>query len=268
MLAQIADLVTFATVWEHSQGELNPLGALVRDGALLILGPEHVGPAAAIAAIVLATLKMGLIAFLVRFGDDFGRYRWVVMAVAVVAGAVGATSNVVAYPNAAASLAVVGAYAIVAIRWPRAVPRRPRRRSATVRRGPPRDRRPRSRLVPAMAGRGIRVRARRVSATVEADGRSSRDRIRRIGVARGLDGGTLLRSIAVAGGRRCGLTSSSTPRNAACSVAPSSPPARRSSPRRNGADSGSRTARPPIRPRRRCPPRSRTTCAASSSSID
>lgn len=118
MLAQIADLVTFATVWEHSQGELNPLGALVRDGALLILGPEHVGPAAAIAAIVLATLKMGLIAFLVRFGDDFGRYRWVVMAVAVVAGAVGATSNVVAYPNAAASLAVVGAYAIVAIRWP------------------------------------------------------------------------------------------------------------------------------------------------------
>jgi hypothetical protein len=118
MLAQVADLVTFATVWEHSGGELNPLGGLVRDSALLAMGVGHDDLAAALAAIVLAVLKIGLIAFLVRFAADFGRFRSVVMALASVAGTIGATSNVIAYPNAGASLAVVGALAIVEIRWP------------------------------------------------------------------------------------------------------------------------------------------------------
>lgn len=118
VLAQMADLVTFAVIWEHAQGELNPLGGLVRGAILAALGPTGDGPAVYGAALVLGLMKLGLIGFLLRIAPLLGRYRTIVLVVAAAAGTVGAASNVLAYPNAAVSLAVVALFALVAIRWP------------------------------------------------------------------------------------------------------------------------------------------------------
>lgn len=117
ILAQIADLVTFAAVWEHNHGELNPIGLLVRDASNLVFG-EYSGAGTWIAWLVLSALKLGLLAFLTRVDPLLGRYRRLVMAVGIAAGTLGAASNVIAYPNSAGSLLVVGLFAVVAIRAP------------------------------------------------------------------------------------------------------------------------------------------------------
>jgi hypothetical protein len=122
VLAQAADLVTFAVVWEHAQGELNPLGGLARSAFLAVLTPAMGsgadGTAVVAASVFLMGLKLGLIAFLVRAAPYLGRYRQLVFVVAGAAGTLGCVSNVLAFPNAGASLAIVAMYAVVAARWP------------------------------------------------------------------------------------------------------------------------------------------------------
>jgi hypothetical protein len=117
VLAQCADLVTFAAVWEHSQGELNPLGVLVRDATHTALG-EASGAGISIAWLVLTALKLTLIGYLLRAEPSLGRYRRPVMAVATVAGVIGAASNVLAHPNAGGSLLVLAPLVVIAIRAP------------------------------------------------------------------------------------------------------------------------------------------------------
>jgi hypothetical protein len=122
VLAQTADLVTFAVVWEHAQGELNPLGALARAAFLAAFAPTMGsgadGAAVVAASVLLMGLKVGLIGFLLRAAPHLDRYRPVVLAVATAAGLLGCVSNVVAHPNAGASLVIVAVYALVAIGWP------------------------------------------------------------------------------------------------------------------------------------------------------
>ena len=124
ILAQAADLVTFAAIWENGQllGERNPLAGLAMSAFLGLMGPAvrdiGDGPAVMAASALLMGLKVGLIWYVQRIEPILGRYRRPVLAVALAAGAVGAVSNVVGYGNTATSLAVVAVFAIVAIRWP------------------------------------------------------------------------------------------------------------------------------------------------------
>jgi hypothetical protein len=122
VLAQAADLLTFAAVWEHAQGELNPLGGLAMSAFLAAFAPAMGsaadGAAVLASSVLMMALKLGLIGFLVRTAPYLGRYRRVVLGVAVAAGTLGCASNVVAYPNAGTSLAIVAVYALVAIVWP------------------------------------------------------------------------------------------------------------------------------------------------------
>lgn len=122
VLAQTADLVTFAAVWEHGQGELNPLGGLATSAFLAALAPAMGGDADHAAMLassaLLMGLKLGLIGFLMWVAPNLGRYRRAVLAVAVAAGTLGGISNVIAHPNAGACLAIVAIYAVVAARRP------------------------------------------------------------------------------------------------------------------------------------------------------
>lgn len=122
VLAQAADLLTFAAVWEHAQGELNPLGGLARSAFLAALTPAiglgAEGAAVLASSALLMGLKLGLIGFLLWAAPNLGRYRRVVLLVAAAAGTLGSASNVIAHPNAGASLVVVAVYALVAVRWP------------------------------------------------------------------------------------------------------------------------------------------------------
>jgi hypothetical protein len=117
ILAQAADLVTFAAVWEHSQGELNPIGKLVKDLSHLVFGRDS-GAAVPIAAVVLILLKLGLIAYLIRAEPYLGRYRRAILGVATVTGLLGAGSNILAYENSALSLVLPAILAVVAARAP------------------------------------------------------------------------------------------------------------------------------------------------------
>ncbi|HXG25604.1 MAG TPA: hypothetical protein VNL94_01945 [Candidatus Binatia bacterium] len=116
LLAQIADLVSFTTLWEYGLGEQNPLAHLVLDLSRQAFGAE--GFAGYVATVVLVALKLGLLGYLAFAERHFGRYRRPVLAIAVVAGTVGAASNVFAFGNAGLSLLIVAPYALIAIRWP------------------------------------------------------------------------------------------------------------------------------------------------------
>lgn len=122
MLAQTADLVTFAVNWEHGQGELNPLGGLARSAFLAAFTPALGGGAhdAAVLAtsVVLMGLKLGLIGFILWAAPRLGTYRQLVLVLAAAAGTLGSASNVIAYPNAGACLAIIVIYAVVAARRP------------------------------------------------------------------------------------------------------------------------------------------------------
>ena len=91
VLAQAADLVTFAFVWQGGQGERNPMARVVLDAIHAVLGP---GWGVLAAAAVLLLLKLALIVYLVRVAPYLGRYRAAVLVVAMAAGLVGAASNV------------------------------------------------------------------------------------------------------------------------------------------------------------------------------
>jgi hypothetical protein len=94
VIAQVADMGTFGFVWQLGQGEQNPLGRWMLE-ALLALGPASTSWEAAVAAgLILILAKLALIGFLIGVTPHLGRYRRTVLLVAMVAGSVGATVNV------------------------------------------------------------------------------------------------------------------------------------------------------------------------------
>ncbi|HYN68921.1 MAG TPA: hypothetical protein VEX41_01765 [Candidatus Eisenbacteria bacterium] len=104
VLAQIADLVTFAFIWRSGDAERNPIGRLAMDFSLGLFGSRGVGfddrgyLAVIVAALILFGLKVALIVFLVRVVPYLGRYRRAVLVVAIAVGTLGAVSNVLAFP--------------------------------------------------------------------------------------------------------------------------------------------------------------------------
>ena len=92
VLAQAADLVTFAFVWRGGSGERNPLALAALDAARAVLPPGW-GELAAAAFLLL--LKLALIVYLVRVAPFLGRYRVAVLIIATAVGLLGAASNVV-----------------------------------------------------------------------------------------------------------------------------------------------------------------------------
>ena len=104
VMAQIADLVTFAFIWRSGDGERNPLGRLAMDFSLDLFGSRGYGyddggyPAVILAGLSLLLLKVALIVFLIRVAPYLGRYRRTVLVVAVALGTLGAISNVLAFP--------------------------------------------------------------------------------------------------------------------------------------------------------------------------
>lgn len=93
VFAQIADLVTFALVWNDFQEEMNPLASLVLGTVHAGLADVNAELASWLAAAVLMTLKIALIAYLVWAAPLIGRYRRPVLVVALAAGVLGALSN-------------------------------------------------------------------------------------------------------------------------------------------------------------------------------
>ena len=91
VLAQAADLVTFAFVWRGGSGERNPLALAALQAAETALGPGW-GILAAEGFLLL--LKLALVVYIVRIAPYLGRYRDAVLIVATAAGLIGATSNV------------------------------------------------------------------------------------------------------------------------------------------------------------------------------
>ena len=94
VLAQAADLVTFAFVWRGGGGERNPLAVAVLEAAHTFLGP---GWGILAAAAFLLLLKLTLILYLLQVAPYLGRYRGAVLVVATAAGLVGTTSNVLSF---------------------------------------------------------------------------------------------------------------------------------------------------------------------------
>lgn len=95
LIAQIADLATFGTVWQLGAGERNPLGnwtmqTLFSGG---VVDGGWIWEAAAVAGVLLILAKVGLIGFLIKATPHLGRYAPPVLLAATVVGAVGATAN-------------------------------------------------------------------------------------------------------------------------------------------------------------------------------
>lgn len=104
VLAQVADLVTFAFIWRSGDAERNPLGRLAMDVAQGLLGSRGLGYddrgylAVILAAMLLFGLKVTLIGFLIRIEPHLGPYRRAVLVLAIAAGILGAISNLLAFP--------------------------------------------------------------------------------------------------------------------------------------------------------------------------
>jgi hypothetical protein len=98
ILAQAADLVLFAFIWQNSLAyEQNPLANLVHQSVQSLVGRDS-GLAPLLSVLILIGIKLGLILYLVWAAPVLGRYRQPVLLVATAAGAVGALSNFVALP--------------------------------------------------------------------------------------------------------------------------------------------------------------------------
>lgn len=93
VLAQAADLVSFAFIWRGGGGERNPLALAALEAARGVL---PAGWDVVAAAVFLLLLKLALIVYLVRVAPFLGRYRDAVLIIAAAAGFVGATTNVLA----------------------------------------------------------------------------------------------------------------------------------------------------------------------------
>jgi hypothetical protein len=98
ILAQSADLVLFAFIWQNSlAAEQNPLANLVHVSVQSMIGPDS-GLAPFVSILVLIGIKLGLILYLAWAAPVLGRYRQPVLLVAAAAGVVGALSNFIALP--------------------------------------------------------------------------------------------------------------------------------------------------------------------------
>jgi hypothetical protein len=117
IVAQAADLTTFAIAWHEGQGERNPISRLMLDLSFAVFSPAE-WLAVAVAGLGLLGLKVVLVTFLVGVAPHLGRYARIVLIVAIGAGALGAASNVLAYANAAVAMPILAAFLLVAVRWP------------------------------------------------------------------------------------------------------------------------------------------------------
>jgi hypothetical protein len=92
VFAQIADFATFSIVWNDFQEEHNPVADLILRTIIRVTG--DLGEASnLLAALVLISLKCALIGYLIWAAPELGRYRRLVLVLALTAGAVGALSN-------------------------------------------------------------------------------------------------------------------------------------------------------------------------------
>jgi hypothetical protein len=102
VLAQAADLVTFAFIFGHAgQGERNPLAQVVVQAAKGIFGSttnEQMFVVNSLSFFVMFGLKLALIAFLMWVAPRLRQYQRTVLLVATAAGIVGALSNFVSLP--------------------------------------------------------------------------------------------------------------------------------------------------------------------------
>jgi hypothetical protein len=102
VLAQAADLVTFAFVFGHAgQGERNPLAVVVVQVAKSIFGSttnEQMFFVNSLSFFAMFGLKLALIVFLIWVAPRLRQYQRTVLLVAIAAGIVGAVSNFVSLP--------------------------------------------------------------------------------------------------------------------------------------------------------------------------
>jgi hypothetical protein len=96
VLAQVADLGTFGTVWQLGAGERNPLGRWIMEALFAGGSSEGRWPweAAAVTGVILILAKLGLIGLLIKATPHLGQYGRAVLLAATLAGTVGATANV------------------------------------------------------------------------------------------------------------------------------------------------------------------------------
>jgi hypothetical protein len=99
LLGQAADMLTFVLAWQRGAAERNPIAQLFIDWALGTFPGTGTFPFA-VAGLALILAKLGLILYLVRITPFLGRYRNVVLTVALLVGLVGTISNVVAFSPA------------------------------------------------------------------------------------------------------------------------------------------------------------------------
>lgn len=96
VLAQAADMLTFVLAWQGGRAEQNPLTGWLLDVAYTVLPTAGTFPTAA-AGVMLLCAKLALIAYVARVAPVLGRYRATVLVVCIIAGLVGAASNVIAF---------------------------------------------------------------------------------------------------------------------------------------------------------------------------
>jgi hypothetical protein len=98
LIAQAADLLTFVFAWQDGEAEHNPLAGWVVDTARGALPPDAVWLAPLLAGLFLILLKVGLAVLLIAVAQHLGRYRTLVLTIAIAAGLIGAVSNLLALP--------------------------------------------------------------------------------------------------------------------------------------------------------------------------
>ena len=102
VIAQLADLVTFAFIFGHAgQGERNPLARFVVDAAKNLFGSatnDQMFVVNTFSFAAMIALKLALIGFVIWVSARVGRYRSAVLMVAIAAGLIGAVFNFLALP--------------------------------------------------------------------------------------------------------------------------------------------------------------------------
>jgi hypothetical protein len=98
LVAQAADLLTFVFAWQDGGAEHNPLAGWAVDAARGALSPDAAWLAVLLAGLLLILLKVGLAVLLVVIAPYLGRYRTLVLTIAIGAGLIGAASNLLALP--------------------------------------------------------------------------------------------------------------------------------------------------------------------------
>jgi hypothetical protein len=98
LIAQAADLLTFVFAWQDGGAEHNPLAQWAVDAARSALSPDAAWLAVLLAGLLLILLKVGLAVLLIAVVPHLGRYRTLVLTIAITAGLIGAASNLGALP--------------------------------------------------------------------------------------------------------------------------------------------------------------------------